>query len=132
MIIGCLGDIPFEITPETLRTVDNMVWSGSGRYAVHQRVGKDALTEFTGLGPDGVTFDIVLSAYLGLNPMEEITKLWKYEREAEAVPLTIGHHAYGRYRWNVVSHKTKAQAYDNEGDMTHATVSVTLQEYLRS
>ena len=77
------------------------------------------------------TFELDLLAQLGTNPMEDITRLWGYERSGQPVPLTIGTHAYGRYRWSVTSHKTKIQATDAAGDIIYATVSVTLQEYLR-
>lgn len=131
MIIGCLGDVPFEVSAKTVRTLSNFVWSGSASYANHKRAAGNSLTEFTGLEPDKITFDIVISAYLGVNPMEEITKIWDMEREGRVVALVIGHHGYGRDKWTVTDHKTKVTATDGEGDITHATVSVTLQEYLR-
>lgn len=129
--IGCLGDIAFEVSEETVRTLRNMQWSGAARYAAHQRACGNTLTEFTGLGPDGFTFELDLLAQLGTDPMEDITRLWSYERSGQPVPLTIGTHAYGRYRWSVISHKTKIQATDAAGNVIYATVSVTLQEYLR-
>lgn len=132
MIVGCLGDIIFEVSSETVETIDNAVWSGSARYSEHKRHGTDALTEFTGRDSDKFSFDITLSAYLGINPMVEIVKIWEYERNGKAVPLVIGNKGYGKYRWNIVSHKTKLQLYDNEGDVTSAVVTVSLQEYLRS
>ncbi len=131
-MIGCLGDIVFEVSSETVETIDNMVWSGSVRYGVHQRHGTNALTEFTGIDPDQISFDIVLSAYLGVNPNAEVVKIWNYERNGQAVPLVIGNKAYGKYRWSIVDHKMKMQTFDNEGDVTSAVVSVSLQEYLRS
>ena len=63
--------------------------------------------------------------------MSEVIKIWSYERSGAAVPLTIGTHAYGKYRWSILSHKVKAQDFDTAGDMTSATLSLTLQEYLR-
>ena len=63
--------------------------------------------------------------------MTEVVKIWNYERGGTAVPLTIGTHAYGKYRWSILSHKMKAQDFDETGDMTSATISLTLQEYLR-
>ena len=92
--------------------------------------GTHALTEFTGLDPDGISFDIFVSAYLGVDPMTEVVKIWNYERSGTAVPLTIGTHAYGKYRWSIKSHKMKAQTYDKRGDITSATISLTLQEYI--
>ena len=107
MQVGTLGEVVFSVSDQTIETINNFVWSGSARYSTHQRHLTNALTEFTGLDPDGITFDIYVSAYLGVNPMAEIVKIWNYERGGTAVPLTIGMHAYGRYRWSIKSHKTK-------------------------
>ena len=129
-MIGCLGDIAFEVSEDVVKTLDNWQWSGSARYATHQRHLTNALTEFTGLDPDKITFEMTLSVNLGVDPMEDVVKLWKYERSGQALPLTVGTKAYGKYRWTVVSHDMKMQAFDRAGDVAHATVSVTLQEYL--
>lgn len=131
-VIGCLGDIPFLVSEDVVRTLDNMVWSGSVRYAIHERHGTNALTEFTGIDPDGITFDIVLSTDLGTSPNDEVVNIWNYERSGQAVPLTIGEKGYGKYRWNITKHSMKMQAFFRNGNVHTATVSVTLQEYLRS
>lgn len=129
--IGCLGDIVFTVSADTVMTVDNMTWSGSARYSTHQRHLGNALTEFTGVDPDKITFDITMSTDLGVDPQTEIVKIWTYERSGEAVPLTIGEKPYGKYRWNITSHKMKMKSYDRDGNVTLATVSVSLQEYLK-
>lgn len=130
MVIGCLGDIVFQASEETVRTLSNMAWSGSARYAVHERHLANALTEFTGLDPDRITFDIILCSDLGVDPMAEVVKLWNIEREGRAVSLTIGTHGYGKYRWNIVKLELKPCAHYVNGDIHTATVSVSLQEYL--
>ena len=129
-IIGCLGDIVFTVSESIVRTLDNMAWSGSARYATHNRHLTDALTEFTGLDPDRITFDITLSAELGVDPMAEVSRLWAIERKGEAVPLTIGQKCYGKYRWTITKHEMKMTAFYRSGNVHTATVSVTLQEYL--
>lgn len=132
MKVGCLGEIVFSVSDNLVQTLNNAQWSGSARYATHQRHLKDALTEFCGLEPDTFSFDMVLSAFLGVNPQTEINKIWQYERSGEALSLVIGNKAYGKYRWNIVSHKAKMQHYDKEGNLLHATVSINLQEYLKN
>ena len=129
--IGRLGDITFEASETMIRTLSNMKWSGSARYATHQRHGGNALTEFVGLGTDAFSFSITLSRELGVEPMDEIKKLWKYERAGEAVPLNIGGHAYGRYRWSILSHDTKIDYTDVNGNIHTCTVTVKMQEYLK-
>lgn len=132
MRIGNLGDIVFEVSDEMTLTLSKMKWSGSANYAVHKRHGSNALTEFTGLNPDGFTFSMTLLASLGVDPMEEIKKLFKYKRTGEAVPLNIGRHAYGRYRWSVVNIESEIHHTDVEGNIYAADVTVKLQEYLRN
>lgn len=129
-VIGCLGDIIFEVSDATVRTLDNMTWSGSARYAVHERHLTHALTEFVGLDPDKITFDITLSADLGVDPLTEVVKIWNIERSGKAVPLTIGTKGYGKYRWTITKHEEKMTAFYRNGDVHTATVSVSLQEYL--
>lgn len=129
--IGALGDVPFTVSASQIRTIRNFQWSGSARYGTHQRHGGNALTEFAGLDPDQISFDVTVSAELGTDPMEEIWRLWRYERNGTTLPLTIGTHAYGRYRWTLISHTVKAEYFDKNGDIYHAVVSLKLQEYLR-
>lgn len=129
-IIGCLGDMLFTVSRSVVRTLDNMTWSGSARYATHERHLTHALTEFTGLDPDKITFDILLSAELGVDPIAEVVKLWNIERSGRAVPLTVGTKGYGKYRWNITKHEMKMKTFYANGDVHTATVSVSLQEYL--
>ena len=131
-MIGCLGDIVFEVSSDTLLTINNVQWSGSARYAAHQRHLTDALTEFTGRDPDKMAFDMLLYTALGADLMASVVQLWGYERSGQAVPLYIGDKGYGKYRWTVVSHSMRMQSFDARGNVTSAVVSVNLQEYLRS
>lgn len=135
-IIGCLGleenQVVFEVSAETVRTLANFQWSGSARYGVHQRHAGNALTEFTGLDPDQIAFDVTFSAELGVNPMEEIWQMWRFLRNGTTLPLTIGTHGYGRYRWTITSMSVKASFFDKNGEIYHAVVSLKLQEYLRN
>ena len=39
---------------------------------------------------------------------------------------------YGKYRWNITDHKTKVNHFDINGNVTVATVSLNLQEYLKN
>lgn len=130
-VVGCLGEIVFQVSSEKVETVSNMEWSGSARYAVHERHGMDALTEYTGKDPDKFSFDLTLVRQLGVDVQKELVKLWDYERTGQAVPLVLGEKAYGKYRWNVISHTTKMEQTDPNGNVILAIVSVELQEYLR-
>lgn len=132
MIVGALGDIVFSVSSNQVLTLDNFKWSGSARYATHARHGTNALTEFCGVNPDAITFDVLLSAYLGVNPMQELNKIWTYEREGRALSLVVGEKAYGKYRWTITKHSAIVKTTAGDGSVTSVSVSLTLQEYLRS
>lgn len=136
-MIGYLGKdassgILFVVSREVFRTPKNMKWSGSARYATHERHITHALTEFTGLDPDRFSFDLLLTAELGVDPLKEIVKIWDAERNGEALGLVIGGKAYGKFRWNITKHETKIEYTDKVGDMYAVEVSVELVEYLKT
>lgn len=130
-MIGCLGDIAFTVSASVVRTLDNFQWSGSARYAAHQRHLGRGLLEFTGVDPDKISFDMTLSTQLGASPAREISKIAKYESEGRTLPLTIGSKAYGTYRWVITGHSVKAKTFDRRGNLSVVVVSVNLQEYVR-
>ena len=135
-LIGYLGKsadegIQFIVSREVFRTPKNLKWSGSARYATHERHNTHALTEFTGLDPDRFSFDILLTAEMGVDPLKEVVKIWNYERDSEALGLVIGGKAYGKYRWNIKNHETKIEYTDKAGDMYAVEVTVELLEYLK-
>ena len=130
MVLGALGDIVFQVSDETVQTLNNMSWGGTARYGTHKRHGYHAMAEFTGLDADTIQFDIILSAYLGINPQAVIAQLFTYEREGRPLSFVLGNKGYGKYRWVITKHNTKAQFFDGQGDLTHCTVTVYLQEYL--
>lgn len=130
-MIGCLGDIAFTVSSSVVRTLDNFQWSGSARYAAHQRHLGRGLLEFTGVDPDKISFDMTLSTQLGASPAREISKIAKYEIKGRTLPLTIGSKAYGTYRWVITGHSVKAKTFDRRGNLSVVVVSVNLQEYAR-
>ncbi len=130
-VVGCLGDIIFTVSDRTVKTISNWKWSGSSRYAAHQRHGIDTLTEYTGTDPDKMTFDIVLMAEFGARPLREIKKLRQYTREGTPQPLTVGGYGYGKYRWSIVSYDVEIRRTTRGGEILEAAVSLTLQEYLK-
>lgn len=129
--IGALGSIPFYVSSSTVQTIHNIVWSGSGSYSEHKRIGSTTLVEATGSDADTITFDMLLSADLGVNPWDALTKLLTAVREQNYLQLTIGDHAYGRYRWLAVDYKIKMNQHDVYGNLTECVVSVKLVEYLK-
>lgn len=129
MVIGALGDIVFQVSAETVETINKVVWSGAARYAKQDRHLIDSLTEFTGLEPDSISFEMELSAYLGVDPLSEIIKIWQYERTGKTLVFIIGDKSFGKYRWVIEKHQVKMKNFGKGGKLMAATVSINLLEY---
>lgn len=67
---------------------------------------------------------------LGVDPMKQIVKLFSYERKGTLLPLVIGNHAYGRYRWVITKTTRKFQVTDQLG-VSSVTVGLSLKGYTR-
>lgn len=132
MIVGTLGDIVFETSSRYILTFNNFVQTVSARYATHERHATTALTEFTGIDPEGITFDIIMSSYLGADPAAQLEVLRKYVRGGTAVSLVLGTTVYGDYRWVITGYKVKAEHFSQSSVWNSVTCSVTLQEYLEN
>ena len=131
MVLGALGEtIVFEVSGETVKTIEKMKWGGSSRWATHQRHGTDAMSEFTGRNADTFQFEMILSAYLGVNPQTVIGLLFTAMRNGTTLPFVLGNKAYGKYRGVITKLNVNSERFDGDGDMTQAKVSVNLQEYL--
>lgn len=132
MQVGCLGDIPFYVSDEAVQTLTNVQWGGSVQLANHKRHLTDSLTEATGRDADTMSFDVQMSAFLGVNPWNALLKLWDYMRNYVSLPLIIGERAYGKYRWLIKNIKIKMKYYDGAGNMLACDVSVSLTEYQKT
>lgn len=132
MIVGALGEIVFEVSERVVRTAKDLSWSGAARIATHARHNYHSLTEYTGIEPDKYSLSMQLSKYLGTDPLTELRKLWKYEREGIPVTLVLGDHVYGKNKWLVSSHNTDMETFDQTGTVTACTVAVNLVEYLEN
>lgn len=129
-VIGCLGDVVFEVSRNSVLTPDNIQWNSGAKWETHERHLRDPALEFVGLEADEMSFEIYLSRTLGVDPMKQIVKLFSYERKGTLLPLVIGTHAYGRYRWVITKTTRKFQVTDQLG-VSSVTVGLSLKGYTR-
>lgn len=127
-IVGCLGSVVFSVSRETVRTLNKLVRSGSARYAIHQvHLGSD-LPEYTGRELENATFDMTLTSELGVDPTSEAEHIAFLMQVGAVLPMVIGSRWYGC--WTITKYSMKEQAFSPGGDVSAATVSVSLQEYI--
>lgn len=131
MMADATDYVPFQVTEETVLTLSKWKWTGKARWATHTRHMGDSLTEFTGRDADSMSFAIKLVRDLGVDPMKELERIWRWEREGKPLALTIGAHGYGRYRWAILEHGTEIQYTDAQGNVYACETEIKLLEYLR-
>lgn len=132
MIVGCLGDVEFSVSSELVETFENMKWQGSARITTHERHLNGSLAEFTGSDAEKVSFDFVISEFLGTTDVQlKLDQLRMWMVNGKVLPLVIGTKSYGRYRWLIQSFDASKNIYDGRGKLLSTHVSITLIEYLK-
>ncbi len=132
MKVGYLGvgnlstDVVFEVSSDVIRTFTNMKISKKANYTTHKIHGHKAVPEMTGLDADTVTFEMLLSAYLGVNPKKELDKLETFMKKGTVCNLVLGDKTYGT--WVIQSIPYNIEYVYREGDITQAKCTVSLIE----
>jgi hypothetical protein len=128
-VIGTWGDITFAVSRNQIKTFDGLKWDSGAKYSTHDRHLKEPLLEFTGTDVESMTFTMFFSAFLGVNPIAEVSKLLKAMRRGEVHRLVIGPKAYGTNKWVITKLSNSLNRYDNRGNLLVAKVSVTMKSY---
>ena len=128
-IVGSWGNITFAVSRQTVKTFDGLEWESGVKYSTHDRHLKEPLLEFTGTDVESMSFSMFFSAFLGVNPIAEVSKLLKAMRRGEVHRLVIGPKAYGTGRWVITKVSNSLERYDNRGNLLVAKVNVTMNSY---
>ena len=128
-VIGTWGDITFAVSRNQIKTFDGLKWDSGAKYSTHDRHLKEPLLEFTGTDVESITFTMFFSAFLGVKPIAEVSKLLKAMRRGEVHRLVIGPKAYGTNKWVITKLSNSLPRYDNRGNLLVAKVSVTMKSY---
>ena len=128
-IVGSWGNITYAVSRQTVKTFDGLIWESGVKYSTHDRHLKEPLLEFTGTDVESMSFSMFFSAFLGVNPIAEVSKLLKAMRRGEVHRLVIGPKAYGTGRWVITKVSNSLERYDNRGNLLVAKVNVTMNSY---
>lgn len=129
MVIGTLGNVAYYVDQDQIKTIRDMTWNSSARYGSHDRHLFRPKKEFVGVDDDAIKLRIRLSAFLGVNPHDDINELFRYEREGMTLPLTLGSKGFGFWRWVILNTNRDLIMFDQEGDLLIADVTLSLGAY---
>ena len=104
MTIGSFGSVTFQVSSSAVESFQNMKLTLTASYTQHKVHGKKAVPEFTGFDSDKITFDITLSAFLGINPLKELQTLRNMLTSKKAYSLALGSDVFGKWVIQSLSH----------------------------
>ena len=131
MMVGALGNIPFYVTMDESALLSGLSWSSGARYSEHARHGETDMLEYTGNNPDQITFDIKLSAFLGINPSRMLESLRTLHKDHKAVKFALGTLPIPGY-WVLSDMSVNLEHFHKDGTLLSADVQVTLKEYIEA
>lgn len=127
MKTGMLGDVTFEVSDNTYRTIKNMTRSNKANYATHKLVAKKGIIEFTGVEPEVITFEALFSAWFGENPETWRKKLTKMLEKGKSVIFVLGTWPVRR-RWVIESITFNTELFYKDGTPGEYKASISLKE----
>ena len=128
MQVGCLGSTVFNVSKEQIKTITKFTRQGGVTYQEHTRHLQKHLPEFTGIELESVSFNMVLSSFLGASPKAEENMLYSQMYAGAVLPLVIGEIYYGNFV--IQKLKSTGEHTDAAGNFLTINISVTLREYV--
>ena len=130
MAIGSLGEITFSVSADQVRTFDELQRSNSARVTLHERQGGKPLAEFLGPDAEQITFNMRLSAFEGVAPLDEVKKLREMRDTGTAALFIFDGTPQGDGYWLITSLSEEYHNVDNRGCPSVIQCAVTLREYM--
>ena len=129
MIIGSLGSIPFYTSSDQNVMLSGIKWDSGARYSEHARHGQTDMLEYVGSDPDEISFDMKLSAFLGINPSRMLDRLRDVQDRHRAVKFVLGTIPIPGF-WVLTDISRSMEHFHKDGTLLSVDVSVTLREYV--
>jgi len=131
MMIGALGNIPFETSSDKTLLLSGLKWDSGMRYAEHMRHNETGMLEYVGKNPDEISFSIKLSAFLGVNPTTMMDRLKSLQNSKKAVKFALGTMLIPG-KWVLTDMKCEMEHFHKDGTLLSVDVGITLREYAES
>ena len=128
MKTGMLGDVTFEVTDKTFRTISNLSRTNKASFSTHKLVTKKGILEFTGVDPETISFEVLFSAWMGENPETWRKKLVKMLDAGKVVTFVLGTSPIGT-RWVIENLTFNTELFWKDGTPGEYKAQVSLKEY---
>ena len=129
-MIGSFGSVVFQTSDRKILTPRGIQQTTGSSWALHDIFGGKQKAEYTGQVLRTFSFDITLSAELGVRPRKTLEQLEKMAESREAYLLVIGGRPIGENPWRLVSLSETWDTVLNRGELVSAKASLNLEEYV--
>ncbi len=130
--IGSFGDVIFEVSTDKILTFNDLEKKSSAKWNEHSIAGNKAKLEFDGPGLTDLSYNILLRAEFGINPMKEMAKLNKMNDRGEAHHFVLGQKPIMTNKFVIADITEKLRNIDQNGNVFTIEVTVSLKEYVES
>lgn len=128
--IGAFNDLVFEVSTERVLTYDGYKRDSKARYARHELSNQTSVLEYLGRDPEEITFTMMFTVSLGVDPAIETSKVRKLCLDGVADYLILGNMIAGENLWVIESVGEEKKAVDNLGKTIVSSVNVKMVEYV--
>lgn len=128
--IGAFNELVFEVSTERVITYDDYKRDTKARYARHEMINQTSVLEYLGRDLEEISFTMMFTVSLGVDPAEETSKLRRMCLDGVADYLILGNTVVGENLWTIESVGEAKKAVDHFGKTIVASVNVKMVEYV--
>ena len=111
-------------------TYDNYKRESKARYARHELINQASVLEYLGRDLEEISFTMLFTVSLGVNPALEASKVRKLCLDGVADYLILGNTVVGENLWTIESVGETKIAVDHFGSTIVASLDVKMVEYV--
>ena len=123
------GNIKFKVNSERIFTFRDMERSYSGRWGMHDIIGRRPKPEFLGADMDEITIEVICDAEWGVKPRETMKKFRQAAKQGKVAYFYIKGKKVVDRKMYIASGTESWKEIWNKGELVRSSVSLTFREY---
>ena len=127
--IGNFGGVVFSVSKKRVKTFSDLSETQSAKYSATERYLNTPSVQFVGMKSATLSFTIILSAAMGVDPLKQYQILLRYMKKGLAQSFFIGKQKIGVYKWVITSMKTDYKEIDCNGNINGMKIALSLMSY---
>lgn len=130
-VMANIGQVVFQVSSKTLRTLDELSRSSSPRWATHDRYLQKPRMQFIGPGKDSISFNVTLDSRFGVDPRKEAERFITLAQQGRPMGFAVGGKKMGTHLWVLTDVQLGDWRINRKGEVTRIVVSLSLEEYAK-